>query len=223
MKKVLAIFVSIFVVGILALYIGITNEFIVIGNEYGQGVKYNEKLQERVLVKLKKLNISYIINKDGFITSSKRDNKKIKEIADQLMGTGSDHEVFLPLKPNTYFYSEGANEYFIELLKSVKIPYYIEYDANDKIGKISWDSENNRLALEQALKVNEKIGQTKTPPSIQMLSPEMNDKFENILKEKAIHYTRKGKFTVYKWKDWVEVEILKKQFLKTELSKKATN
>ena len=47
-----------------------------------------------------------------------------------------------------------------------------------------WDIENNKSALEQALKVQEKIGQTKTPPSIQMLSPEMNDRFENILSEK---------------------------------------
>ena len=205
------------------LYVGITRELIVVGGEYRQGIKYDYELQNKVLAKLKEQNIKHIINSEGFITFRKQDEKKIKEIADQLMEIEVEHKSFILAKPFTYFHPEGANEYFIELLKANNIPYHVDYDKNNQIKNISWDIKNNRLALEQALKVQEKIGQTKTPPSIQLLSPEMNDRFEKLLSEKGIHFTRKGEFTVYEWKDWVDVEILKRDFYKNELPKHAIN
>lgn len=222
MKKALIIFLIIFLsiiaIGVLGIYVGITNEMIVVGGEYSQGIKYDNELQEKVIAKLKERNISYIINNEDFITHKKKDKKRIQEIADKIILASSEGESFIPSKPGTYFYPDGANEYFISLLKNHNIHYNLEYDENHKIKNISWELENNRTALEQALKVQEKIGQTKTPPSIQMLSPEMNDRFEEVLSSKGISFTRKGNFTVYEWKDWVEVEILKKDFYKKELS-----
>jgi hypothetical protein len=223
MKKALLIFISILCICGVGLYAGITRELIVIGGEYRQGVKYNDELQQKVIAKLKEQNIKHIINKEGFVTFRKRDEETIKAIAGQFIETGLANEAFAPSKPNTYFYPEGANEYFIELLKSNSIPFYIDYDKNNQITKISWDIGNNKLSLEQELKVQEKIGQTKTPPRIQLLSPEMNDKFEKILSKSGIHFTRKGKFTEYDWKDWVEVEILKNDFYRNELQGHAAN
>lgn len=123
------------------------------------------------------------------------------------------------LKPNTYFYPEGANEYFIELLKAENIPHEIDYDKNQNIKGVSWDVQHNRAALEQALKVNHKIGATKSPESIKMLSPEMNDRFEILLKENNIPFKRKSDATYYDWEDWVDVQILKRIFWEEELNK----
>ncbi|TKB05551.1 hypothetical protein [Desulforhopalus sp. IMCC35007] len=209
--------ISIIVIGVAGLYFSITSELIVVGGEYSQGIKYDTELQEKVISKLQKRNIRYIINNEGFITHRKKDKQEILEIADNIILESSKSEKYVPSKPGTYFYPDGANEYFIGLLKTNNIPYEIEYNENNKIKMIYWDTENNKSALEQALKVQEKIGQTKTPPSIQMLSPEMNDRFEKILSENGIPFTRNGLATVYNWKDWVEVEVLKKEFYKNEL------
>lgn len=121
------------------------------------------------------------------------------------------------LQPNMYFSQARANEYFIRLLSENNIQYYIEYDHSNKIKMISWDIEDDRLALEQALKVKMKICTTEEPESIKMLSPEMNDRFEVFLKENGIPYNRKGGYTYYDWKDWVDVQILKRIFMKNEL------
>lgn len=121
------------------------------------------------------------------------------------------------MAPGMYFYPKGANEYLIQLLKENKIPYEIEYDNKRNIQLIRWSDKDNRKALEQALKVNHKIGATKRPESIKMLSPEMNDKFERLLKENNIPFERKGDATFYEWKYWVEVELLKRKFWGQEL------
>ena len=123
------------------------------------------------------------------------------------------------LGPNKYFYPEGANEYFIELLTEQNIPHEVEYDQNQKIKLISWDIQNNRAALEQALKVSHSIGATKSPESIKMLSPEMNDRFEKLLKENNIPFKRKGDSTHYDWEHWVDVEILMRKFWEEEINK----
>jgi hypothetical protein len=217
MKKILIIFLSIIAIVVVGLYIGIISEFIVVGGKYRQGIKYDAELQEKVVAKLKERNIRYIVDDEGFITHREKDKQKIIEIADKINLESLASQNFIPSNPGTYFYPDGANEYFIELLKTNKIPYTIEYDKDNKIKMIYWDIENNKSALEQALKVQEKIGQTKTPPSIQMLSPEMNDRFEKLLSENGIPFTRKGLSTEYNWKDWVEVEILTKEFYKNEL------
>lgn len=223
MKKALLIFISIVAICVAALFFSVTRELIVVGNEYEQGVKYNDELQKKILPKLKEYNIKYLINDEGFITHRKQDEKKIKEIADKLMETGYYQESAIPTKPNLYFSLDGANEYLIELLESNRIHYYVDYNPNNQIKQISWDIENNRQAIEQALKVQEKFGQTKTLPSIKLMSPEMNDKFEILLSEKGIKFTRKENFTVYEWKDWVEVEILKFEFYRNELPSQPTD
>ena len=133
MKKNLFILISIIVIGVVGLYFSITSELIVVGGEYSQGIKYDAELQEKVIAKLKERNIRYIINNEGFITHRKKDKRKIIEIADKIILVNSDSENFVPSKPGTFFYPDGANEYFIELLKTNNIPYEIEYDDNNQI------------------------------------------------------------------------------------------
>lgn len=79
MKKLLLIVISILFVISTILYVGITNELIVVGNEYGQGVKYNDEIKEKLIAQLKERNIKHIINEEGFITFRKKMKKWSKK------------------------------------------------------------------------------------------------------------------------------------------------
>jgi len=91
---------------------------------FTQGIKYeSEEIQTKIAKTLDEKKIPFRINDEGFIEYRKKDNEKVKKIANEINIVLSPAPKVEQPPPNINFSNPETHEMFVELLEKEGIPW----------------------------------------------------------------------------------------------------
>ncbi len=184
---------------------------------FSRGIKYESaEVQNQLTNKLKEENILFRINNEGFIEYRKKDEDRVKKIADQIhIALSPEPKVEQP-PPNTSFSNPETHKLFVTLLQNEGIPFKI--DSLDDTGNkyVIWDLSDDEKVLKLIAQVKQKTIGNDIPPSISFHTKEHTEYFINLLKKadiphKVLKKTKQQSVQIYieyEWEDYVRVKKL---------------
>ncbi len=184
---------------------------------FSRGIKYESaEVQKQLTNKLKEENIPFRINDEGFIEYRKKDEDRVKKMADQIHIALSPAPKVEQPPPNTSFSNPETHKLFVTLLQKEGIPYRID-SLDDKGNKyVIWDLSDDEKVLNLIAQVKQKASGNDIPPSISFYTKEHTEYFINLLKKadiphKVVKQTKQQSIKIYieyEWEDYVRVKKL---------------
>lgn len=184
---------------------------------FSKGIRYESaEIQARIAKTLKEEKIPFRINIEGFIEYRKKDDERVKKIANEINIALSQAQKVKQPPPNVSFTNPETQKMFVELLKKNGISYRVGR-LNDKGNNyVIWDLNDDGKVSELLAHVEQKASFNDSLPSISFPTKKHTEYFIDLLKEEEIPYkviektTQKGveTFIEYGWKDYAKVKRL---------------
>jgi len=213
MKRAIYIGLSIFCILIMT-YIIYTN-FLSEHSKFDKALLYYDSpgVQEEIIFELKELSIPYEIDKQGYILYQSVDEKRIKEIAEEIK------KAYFQVQPSISIATDEHKDYFLSLLKQANIPFKIEKLSNNNY-RIEWDLKHNNKVQQLKIAFYKGISGSRNPPKLAFsneiekeillaLLDEKNIPY-NLIKSEAAKSTSKiNEVIEYDWPYYEEVQDLR--------------
>ncbi len=170
-------------------------------------------IQKEVMAKLDELKIPYRIDKQGYILYQSVNEKRIKEISEEIKREFSPESYSISITNNEH------KEYFLGLLKQANIPHKtIKYSGKSSYC-IRWDYKYNDEVKQLKIKFFKAIGGSR-PPKLAFDSESEKDILLTLLNEKNIPFKiiksesvksigKISEVIEYEWSYYDEVEVLR--------------
>lgn len=185
--------------------------------DFDTELRYNSRaMQEDITQKLDQHDITYRVDRDGFIWYRSLNEEIVKEIVREVERSHS------PGLPNKSFSNAEHKKYFTELLRQGGIPYKVmQLDASGD-DYLVWDWEFDDRVQEMIMEAYRKFGITKRPPKMAFYDPKEKELFLSLLKKENIPYRIvKSKVTSvinaqeeaveYSWSDYKKVKAIREK------------
>jgi len=182
MKKAIYIGLIIFCIFI-TIYIIYTN-FFTENSKFDKALlHYNSPgVQKGLIIKFKELSIPYEIDKQGYILYQSADEKRIKEIAEEIK---KEH---LQVQPSISITTDAHKDYFLNLLKQANIPFKIKRSSDKNNYHIEWDLKHNDEVRQLKIEFYRGISGSQKPPKLVFSNEDEKEILLALLNEKNIPY-----------------------------------
>jgi hypothetical protein len=139
-------------------------------------------VQKKIIAKLEKLSIPYEIDKQGYILYQSVDEKRIKEIAEEIK---RDH---LQVQPSISITTDEHRDYFLSLLKQANIPFKTKRLSDKNIYRVEWDLKYNDEVQQLKIEFYKGISGSRKPPKLTFSNKIEKEILLALLNEKKIPY-----------------------------------
>lgn len=213
MKKV--IYAGLSILCILILYIILTNFFLE-HPKFDKALLHNDspEVQKGIVSNLEKLGIPYEIDNQGYILYQSADEKRIKEIAEEIK---NEH---MQVQPSISITNYQHKEYFISLLKQANIPFKTKRLSDKNNYRVEWDLKYDAEVQQLKIEFYKRISGSRKPPKLAFSNEIEKDILLALLNEKNIPYkliksktvksiSKIGEVIEYDWPYYEEVQELR--------------
>ena len=183
---------------------------------FDKAILYNDPsgVQKEIVANLDKLGIPYEIDKQGYILYRSADEKRIKEIAEEIT---KEH---LRVQPNISITNDENKEYFISLLKQANIPFKTKRLSDENIYLVEWDLKYDDEVQQLKIEFYKRISGSRKPPKLAFsnkvekeillaLLNENNIPYKLIKSETVKSISKIGEVIEYDWPYYEKVQELR--------------
>jgi len=182
MKKVIYTGLSILCILIIS-YIIFTN-FYLKHPKFDKALLHNDSpgVQKEIVSNLEKLGIPYEIDKQGYILYQSTDEKRIKEIAEEIK------KGHLQVQLSISITNDEHKEYLISLLKQANIPFKTKRLSDKNNFRVEWDLKYNDEVQQLKIEFYKRISGSRKPPKLAFSNEIEKEFLLALLNEKNIPY-----------------------------------